>query len=390
MAAQATGTTDDVEGADRDRTVGSGVRRRVAVVGASVLLSATLSSGIGSTPAGAAGSDVAVGSTVTQPPASLGFSGRAGDFDGDGKDDIASFTRGLGADVYVARSNGTSFVGIGDLWNDSFAAWSQAPLTGDFNGDQKSDLAAFTRQDSADVMVALSTGRSFGRAATWQDSFAPAPAVPAVGDFNGDGKDDVVAFDRRPAGSVMVALSTGRSFGPAATWQGGFSGGTAVPAVGDFNGDGKDDIAAFTRGGTADVYVALSTGHSFARPGPWHGQFAAGSALPAVGDVNGDGKADVIAFDQGGARAVTVALSTGRSFRLAPNRWLASFVRAAAVPGVGDFDGDGKDDIAAFTRGGTADVYVALSTGRSFQLAPARWHEYFAAATEIPQPGVLW
>jgi hypothetical protein len=366
-----------VEGRDR----AGGGRRRTAVVAASVLLAAALSSGLGQAPAEAAGAAT---------PASLGFSGRAGDFDGNGKDDIASFTRGLGADVYVARSDGTQFVGIGDLWDDSFAAWSQAPLTGDFNGDGKSDVAAFTREDSAEVAVALSTGHSFGPAAIWRDAFAPAPAVPAVGDFNGDGKDDVVAFDRRRSGKVTVALSTGRSFGPSTTWAGSFVGGSAIPEVGDFNGDGKADIAMFTRGGSSNVYVALSTGRSFTRPGPWHGRLVAGSALPAVGDVNGDGKDDVIAFDRGRSGRVTVALSTGRSFRLARAGWLDSFATDDAVPGVGDFNGDGKDDIAAFTRGGTADVYVGLSTGRSFRLAPDRWHEYFAAATEIPQPGVLW
>ena len=102
-----------------------------------------------------------------------GFGGRAGDFDGDGRDDVAAFTRGKGGDVYVARSTGTRFDGIGDLWADEFAFWSQTPLAGDFDGDGRSDVAAFARGNQPTVSVALSTGRSFGPARAWTTSFAP-------------------------------------------------------------------------------------------------------------------------------------------------------------------------------------------------------------------------
>jgi hypothetical protein len=288
--------------------------------------------------AGAAATPADTGSKA-RSATSAGFAGPGGDFDGDGKDDVASFTRGRGGDVYVARSTGARFAGIGDLWSDAFGFWSQAPLVGDFDGDRRSDVAAFARGNTPTVAVALSTGRSFGQASTWQASFAPGVEVPAVGDVNGDGKADVVAFSRGRGANVTVALSTGRSFG---------------------------------------------------RPTRWTGLFASGGALPGLGDVNGDGRDDLVAFGRDGGAQVTVALSTGRSFRRARANWLDSWATNGAVPGIGDFDGDGSDDIAAFTRGGTADVFVALSTGRSFRPARARWHEYFAAATEIPQPGVLW
>jgi hypothetical protein len=57
-------------------------------------------------------------------------------------------------------------------------------------------------------------------------------------------------------------------------------------AGGDFNGDGKDDIVTFTRGPAADVYVALSTGHSFVGTGvKWHDFFAVGSEIPRSGFI---------------------------------------------------------------------------------------------------------
>ena len=131
--------------------------------------------------------------------------------------------------------------------------------------------------------------------------------------------------------AVQIPASPASAAPPAG---GGFSG-----VAGDFNGDGRDDIVTFTRGAAADVYVALSTGSSFTGTGiKWHNYFAVGSE----------------------------------------------------IPGTGDFSGDGRTDIATFTRGAAADVYVARSTSSSFIGTGVKWHNYFAAGTEIPQPGIMW
>ncbi|MET0491735.1 MAG: VCBS repeat-containing protein [Actinoplanes sp.] len=275
------------------------------------------------------------------PPAGGGFGGVAGDFNGDGRDDIVTFTRGAAADVYVALSTGSSFTGTGVKWHDYFAAGTETPLVGDFNGDGKDDIATFTKGATADVYVALSTGSSF--------------------------------------------------VGTGVKWHNYFAAGSEIPAVGDFNGDNRDDIATFTRGAAADVYVALSTGSSFSGTGvKWHNYFAAGSELPSVGDFNNDGRDDIITFTRGAAADAYVALSTGSSFTGTGIKWHDYFAAGSEIPGTGDFTGDGRTDIATFTRGAAADVYVARSTGSSFVGTGVKWHNYFAAGAEIPQPGILW
>ncbi len=266
-----------------------------------------------------------------------GFAGRAGDFNGDGWDDIVTFDRGAEADVYVALSNGSSFVGSGVKWHTYFAADNEVPLVGDFNGDGRDDIVTFTRGSRADVIVALSTGSSFVVAGTWHNYFAIGNEIPLVGDFNGDGRDDIVTFTRGPNADVYVALSNGSAFvGSGLMWQPNFVADSAIPAVGDFNGDGRDDIAVFTRGNTADALVALSIGTAFVAVGTWHSVLAPGSQIPAVGDHNNDG----------------------------------------------------RDDIAVFTRGSTNDVNVALSTGSLFA-DPLKWHDYFTVSPQVPA-GVVW
>ncbi|GHJ41748.1 hypothetical protein Sm713_73570 [Streptomyces sp. TS71-3] len=91
------------------------------------------------------------------------LSGRSGtptrsDLNGDGRDDAVTFTRGEAADVFAALSDGSAFVGDGVKWHDHFAQGGEIPLTGDFDGDGREDAVTFTRGEAADAYVALSDG----------------------------------------------------------------------------------------------------------------------------------------------------------------------------------------------------------------------------------------
>nr|WP_239071959.1 FG-GAP-like repeat-containing protein [Amycolatopsis sp. SID8362] len=322
--------------------------------------------------------------TATTGPRSLS------DFTGDGKADVATFTRGSAGDVFVAASDGTKFNGTSALWHDRFSVGTEIPLSGDFNGDGKADVATFSRGSTADVYVALSDGTKFdGNGVLWDDFFAANSETPAVGDFNGDGKDDIATFTLGTSGDVYVALSDGTKFGASSIWHGDFGFGAEQPYVGDFNGDGKDDVAVFTRGTGGDVYVALSDGTKFVGNGvKWHDNFAFNSEIPAIGDFNGDGKDDIATFTRGTAGDVFVALSDGTKFVGNSIKWHEYFAANDEMPGTGDFNGDGKDDAITFTRGTAGDVYVALSTGAKFDAGTA-WHGNFAFNTEVPVPRAI-
>ena len=322
-------------------------------------------------------------------------------------------------EVWVAKSQGAKFIGTYRAARD-FCTGTQTCLTGDFNGDGQDDLVGFDRfhvqnRGYAQVWVALNNNGTFEPRKLWHSQFSFPGETPAVGDFNGDGKDDIVTFlqnDEAGQGQrkawVFVALSDGTNFANTGVWQTNFSYGGEVPRVGDFNGDGKDDIVTFLQDDEAGqgqrkawVYVALSNGASFVNARPWQKNFSYGGEIPRVGDFNGDGKDDIVTFlqndeaGQGQQRNwVYVALSNGTQF-LSAGVWHQHFCRAGEIPDVGDFDGDGKADVVTFLQGDQAGrgkkygwVYSALSTGWTFSTAQLA-HKFFSLPGELPALGQI-
>ncbi|MDC0675186.1 trypsin-like serine protease [Nannocystis radixulma] len=301
-----------------------------------------------------------------------------GDVNGDGRDDIVTFTHGdSGAgplDVYVALSNGTSF-GAAQLWADWWAHRGHAPMVGDFNGDGRDDIWAFTE---ADVYVALSRGYDFnGGVYVSPYGSADSDDIGRVADVNGDGRDDAVLFAADGTGDVHVMLSTGTGFGPKTKWHEYFAPEGETPMLADVNGDYRADIVTFTQSmNGAQAIVALSNGSSsFGAATVWNSWFAPAGEVPAVGSFNNDARADIATFVRNGN--VYVGTSNGVN-NFASALWTSSFGDWNDTLTVGDVNGDYRDDLIAFTQDQNADVWVALSNGASGFGSPYVAHSYFA------------
>lgn len=259
-------------------------------------------------------------------------------------------------------------------WTSNFSFTNEVPAVGDFNGDGLDDVATFVRSATVgapqgDVYVALNfRGERFAIPSKWNEAFGSDAEPVMTGDFNGDGRDDIIAFI--PAdGHVWVALSNGTAFVDSRRWRSArFWTAPEIPLVGDFNGDGRDDIAAFRRGAGGGVRVALSNGTSFNAPTIWHETFCRGEEIPRIGDVNGDGRADIVSFirhtrPQPELGHVEVALSNGASgFAYGSLAfWHQRFATDANFePLVADVNGDGSDDILAVHADGR--VFAAVKT----------------------------
>ena len=131
-----------------------------------------------------------------------------------------------------------------------------------------------------------------------------------MGDVNNDGRDDLIGFG---LDGVYVALSTGSGFGAVSRWTDAFDlshGWTVaqyVRTVGDVNNDGRDDLVGFGQDG---VYIALSTGNSFTLIFKGTSAFdlshgwTVAQYVRTIGDIDGDGKADLVGFGLDGVYVV--------------------------------------------------------------------------------------
>jgi hypothetical protein len=270
-----------------------------------------------------------------------------------------------------ARYDYPGHFGPATRWTGPFCLAGETPGVGDFNGDGYDDVVSFLRSSRPSevgwVYVALNDqSGGLGGASTWNRYFSINNEIPMTGDFNGDGKDDVVTF--LPGGGVFVAVSDGTAFVDSRNWYatGAFSYAGETPLVGDFNGDGRADIATVT---SSSVWVSLSNGTSFATQTRWTADFQSG--VPRVGDVNGDKRADLVCFARDSragslGRNVEVALSNGtNAFTYGALRyWNYYFAQDATYdPHLADLNGDGAMDIVSVRDDGAMFASIAHPAG---------------------------
>jgi subtilisin family serine protease len=280
----------------------------------------------------------------------------SGDFNGDGKADLARLQDDLGYATIDAYLSG------GSSWNSQRWATRQGALqatqrwlAGDFNGDGKSDLAKAYEcaQNQTCVDVHLSTGRGFTMK-RWASNLGPWVASQKwlAADVNADGKAELVRVsDDGGMATIDVLVSSGAAFKSTrwATRQGVFSASQNWLA-GDLNGDRRADLVQVSDNGMGlsqlQVYLAGQASLGLASWASGQGRHAATHRW-LMGDVDGDGLSDVIrVLDEGGQASVEVQFSMGSGFELtrhatrqglfaSNHRWLAA-----------DFTGDGKADLA--------------------------------------------
>jgi PKD repeat protein len=285
------------------------------------------------------------------------------------------------------------------LWQDWFAVDPrETPMTGDFNGDGLCDIITFTRDNPnavGEVYVALSDGTQFGDNTFWNDWFAVSPdETVVIGDFNRDGMDDAATWLGGSTKQVYVALSHGYYMETANIWLDALGEGDAdVLHAADVNRDGRDDLILFARS-SGRVLVALSNGTGFSAPEVWHNRFAVSAyERPEVGDLDEDGRADIITFCSDSPTAhgdVYIALSTGDMFGDGANseKWSDWFaVNPSEIVRTGDLDGDGQSDLLTFLPAPAAQVYAAHSEGTYLTETYLLTDNFRTSSTDAPHVG---
>ena len=215
----------------------------------------------------------------------------AGDFDGDGYDDLCAFTSGFW-EVSLNRGDGSGEFLAQSMWETGFGASANEVFSGRLDGDSRDDILAYEAGPGA-WHVKLSNGNTFVGGSTWISGFGTSSDTRFLADVDGDGRDDAIAFVES-TGSWFVALNDGTSsFVNQGVWITNHGSGSDGQVVGDFDGDGDADAAIVLPSG--EWHVARSDGAGFTSPITVFDSYQMpSSGLPLAGDVDGNGIDDFI------------------------------------------------------------------------------------------------
>jgi hypothetical protein len=265
-----------------------------------------------------------------------------GDFNGDGKPDLATGNyKGSSVSVLLGNGNGTFQVAV----NYSVDGHAESVTVADVNGDGQADLlTANFATSTASVLLGNGNG-TFKAAVNYTVGTNPTQVVAA--DFNGDSKQDLAVVSQKN-NNVSLLLGNGNGTFGAAT-NVAIAGTTPFALVeGDFNGDGKPDLAVAAKGNSnnfsgAGVSIVLGNGNGTFQPAVLYAAGDGPTAL-AIGDFNGDGKPDLAAGNGQGAD-VSILLGNGDGTFQAPTDYVAGAFPLSLT--VADFNGDNAPDLAA-------------------------------------------
>ncbi|MGA8214222.1 MAG: FG-GAP-like repeat-containing protein [Candidatus Sulfotelmatobacter sp.] len=298
--------------------------------------------------------------------------------------------------VLATASLGTGIPGIGFLesLSPSFGSYPTIEVTADFNGDGIPDLAILSTNNTITYGGPFTVTILFGKG---DGTFTTGPTVQPAGvqvyptmiggDFNGDGKADlaVLSYNGSSISYITVLLGNGDgTFAAPLTGQvynqgpagGDVILGTLVAA--DFNGDGKLDLAVvgdYVSAGGVTILLGNGDG-TFAAAGP-NLDPNAGFALIATGDFNGDGIPDLVVpnyFEDGGSPTIFLGKGDGTFSGPMPVSFTLAYFPTSVV--VGDFNGDGILDLAFSDLNG---VEIALGNG------DGTFKETSASPIHVPQ-----
>jgi hypothetical protein len=346
-----------------------------------------------------------------------------GDYDGDGKTDMAIFRPSSGA-WFILTSSTNFTTSLSYSWGTNgdipipnvvtTAAAARNTLTvstlanlsrgSDFDRerDGQSDMSVFRPSTNA-LLTLVSRGgyvtsQTSGSAAnptdipvpgnylgwgindfaafyrpsdgTWYNTGIPntqwgvSTDTPVPGDYDGDGAMDIAVY--RPSTGTWFILQSKANFTTSVARQWGASG--DIPVPGDYDGDGLTDIAVY-RPSSGTWFILKSSTNSALIV-----QWGANGDITVPGDYDGDGKTDIAVYRPAGGNWFILKSSTSFS-----TSNIVQFGSPGDVPVPGEFDGDGKTDIAIF-RPGNATWYV-LQSSANFTVFFSR---QFGLSTDIP------
>jgi surface antigen len=307
--------------------------------------------------------------------------------------------KNLGSDLFLVTPNGTgssgqtllstyvSFIASQFNWNGGVAWNDVTPMVGDVNGDKRADLVYLTNEgaNGTRAYVATANTSGFNPPQQWWNGtgWGYGGIKPTLGDVDGNGGEDLVITTNETGGSkAFVLLSTyGTFLSPQLWWDGtGWGWAGITPLVADVDHSGKADyILLSDESGTGTAaHVGTSNGSTFSTLQLWWNGTSWGYSgiKPVVGDVDGNGGADLVIMTNEASGFKTFALLSTYGTFLSPQLWYdgAGFGWSGVTPFVGDVNGNKVADLVFITNEGVngTKAFTALSNRTSFD-TPVQW-----------------
>jgi hypothetical protein len=292
-----------------------------------------------------------------------------GDYDGDGKTDVAVFHRATGEWRIVKSSNGSTTT-------IAWGMWSDIPVPGDYDGDGKTDAAVF--HPSTNQWQILKSSTSTSTMITWGSGVAG--DIPVPGDYDGDGKTDLATYrpwDATHQHSMWWVLESHANY--TTQWGREWGAPTDVPVPGDYDGDGKTDLVTYRptdppTGTTMWFVLESHANYTTQWSHPWGGPndqpgpnvvyansriVYAGpkvSEVTRAGDFDRDGRTDLTVFRRNSGTWYTRTSVSGYVTETS-----IVWGTSTDLPVPGDYDGDGRTDPAYF-RPSTGEWHILQSS----------------------------
>jgi hypothetical protein len=307
--------------------------------------------------------------------ARLVVAGAPADVDGDGKSDPLVWRTGTGEWLSPASASSTSSTGS-IVWGNSNQG--DIPLNGDMDGDGITDPVVWRPVDGTWYWLTSSTNFSTARQVQKAWGNAALGDVPLLADMDGDGLADPIVWRASTGVWYWLTSSTGYTYESSQARQWGAGRFGDIPLNGDFDGDGKADLVIWRPTDGTFYWLTSSSGYSYAAQGQKQWGLGSLGDKPFVANLDFDKKADLVIWRPSTGTWYWLISSAAYSYVVQGQKQWGS-AALGDVPMLNDFDGDGRADLTVWRpRSGTW-FWLTSSSG---YLAP--FSQLFGGLGDIP------